>query len=71
MKTGVWKNGKRIITGFWKYDYPSGRFVILINKKDRITGSDQREIVVSGDKPEWGNWKLLVELNNSEELTHA
>jgi hypothetical protein len=53
----TWVNGKQQVTGSWRYHWPSDRFVIELNSKDRITGT-RRRMVVAGDTPEWGNWKL-------------
>ena len=58
MKPGVWTNGKRTVTGRWQYHWSADRFVILLDNKDRVTG-DYRRIVVGGDAPEWGKWKLV------------
>lgn len=58
MTRDVWVNGKRRVTGHWTYHWAPDRFTITLDQKDRITGENKR-LVVAGDKPEWGNWKLL------------
>lgn len=58
MNKATWVNGKRKLTGTWKYVYGSDRFVIWLDKRDSITGRD-RSLIVSGYTPEWGNWKLV------------
>lgn len=58
MKKGKWKNGKRIITGLWEYVWSSDRFYVILDSKDRITG-ENKKVVVTGDTPEWGNWRLI------------
>ena len=56
-KKVTWKNGKRKVTGTWEYNWASDSFTIRLDSIDRITGK-RKTIVVTGDKPEWGNWKL-------------
>ena len=65
-KPGKWTNGKRTITGWWDYYWPADRFDIRLNSKDRINGF-ARSFSTHGDKPEWGNWKLVpdyIEVGN-------
>lgn len=57
MKPAIWTDGVRELTGRWRYNWASNRFLIVLDSKDRITG-DHRRLVVAGDKPEWGKWKL-------------
>lgn len=52
----TWSNGKRTITGWWKYNWASDSFVIDLDSTDRITG-ERRSMIIKGDHPEWGNWK--------------
>ena len=52
----TWANGKRRVTGAWRYVWSSDRFVIELDTRDRVTGGNKR-VVVGGDTPEWGNWK--------------
>ena len=59
MKNGTWTNGKRTVTGKWAYMWQSERFVVELNSVDRITGM-RRRLVLAGDRPEWGNWKLVT-----------
>lgn len=54
---GIWRNGKRTVTGCWFYDETGDTFVVELDSYDRITGTLRRKIVY-GDSPEWGNWKL-------------
>jgi hypothetical protein len=56
----TWKNGKKKLTGKWAYIWSSETFVIYLNSTDSVTGT-QRTIVVGGDHPEWGNWKIVEE----------
>lgn len=58
MKTATWKNGSRYLRGRWLYNPAANRFVIRLDKPDRVSG-EQRTIYAYGDTPEWGNWKLL------------
>ena len=58
MTPAIWKNGKKEVMGRWHYDWARDRFVIHLDSKDRITGRN-RQIEVSGDSPEWGNWKRI------------
>jgi hypothetical protein len=51
MKTGMWTNGKRTITGVWNYHWPSDRFIVELKAG--------RRKVIAGEHPEWGNWKLV------------
>ena len=60
MQSATWRNGSKTVTGEWKYLWSQDRFVIRLNSRDRITGR-QREMIVSGDSPEWGNWKKVAE----------
>lgn len=57
MSRATWINGKRKQTGAWEYQRASDRFVIELDSRDWITGQ-KRRIVVAGETPEWGNWKL-------------
>lgn len=59
---GVWTNGKRQLTGVWEYRWASDRFLVRLDSRDRIVGSP-REMILAGEHPEWGNWKLLREPN--------
>lgn len=56
-RRATWVNGKRRVTGSWFYNWNADRFVIILYRNDRVTGQCRR-IVVAGDKPEWGNWRL-------------
>jgi len=60
MTKAKWINGKKTLTGQWSYNWASDSFYISLNSKDRITG-ENRSFRVTGDKPEWGNWKLVKE----------
>lgn len=53
-----WTNGKRELRGWWSYKWASDRFVIMLDRVDRDTGFE-KTMTVSGDKPEWGRWKLV------------
>jgi predicted alpha-1,6-mannanase (GH76 family) len=64
MRTAKWRNGKREITGRWEYLWAAQRFVIVLDATDRTTGQ-QKRFVVSGDTPEWGNWRLVKEEKNA------
>lgn len=57
MSLVAWTNGKRRVTGRWTYHWASDRFVVELDQRDRITGQPKC-IVIAGDSPEWGNWKL-------------
>ena len=58
LRNGKWKNGKETISGRWMWSPHKQRFYIYLDSTDRVT-ERKREIVVSGDTPEWGNWKLI------------
>lgn len=61
MITGAtWINGKRKVTGRWRYNWASDSFTIWLDSRDRITG-EHRVIVTHNDTPEWGNWKRIKE----------
>lgn len=57
---GIWVNGKKTLTGEWRYNWNSGSFTIWLDSKDRITG-EYRVLTTYNDEPEWGNWKLVKE----------
>lgn len=59
---GVWRNrrGKKELTGTWWY-LRNDRFRVLLDSRDRVTG-ENRELIVVGDRPEWGNWELTTDL---------
>jgi hypothetical protein len=57
-REATWTNGKRRITGWYIYHWPSDRFHITLDYRDRITGQSP-SIITTRDKPEWGNWKLV------------
>lgn len=54
----VWVNGKRRVTGRWRYNWASDLFHIELDQRDRVTGST-RCFTAGGDVPEWGNWKRV------------
>lgn len=60
-KEATWKNGRKRIKGRWYYNWAADRFFIQLDVKDRITSSSVKEFSVSGEHPEWGNWKLVKE----------
>lgn len=55
-KEATWQNGARVVTGRWCYNWSADVFHIQLNSKDRVTGL-RRSFTVTGDTPEWGNWK--------------
>lgn len=55
----VWAKGKRTITGCWEYYWPTDCFDIWLDKYDPATGM-RKHVQVTGDTPEWGDWKLVV-----------
>ncbi len=57
-KKAAWKNGKRSVKGRWDYFDDSDEFIIILDTVDSITGRN-KTLTVSGDTPEWGNWKLV------------
>jgi hypothetical protein len=56
MKRATWVNGKRRVTGEWRYHWGSDTFVIVLDGRNRLTGRPN-VIYVKGEEPEWGNWK--------------
>jgi len=53
-----WTNGKRTITGEYRYNWNSNCFTIILDKKNRYTGERER-FTIHEDEPEWDNWKLV------------
>lgn len=58
MIKAIWTNGKRRLTGSWTYVWSKDVFVIDLDSRDRIT-RERRRFTVYGDRPEWGNWRLI------------
>jgi hypothetical protein len=58
MKRGVWKKGKKLLRGWYSYNWGADRFCIVLERRDPVTGQERR-ILVGGDEPEWNGWKLL------------
>ena len=56
----TWKNGKRTVTGKWRYNWSADSFTVTLDTIDRITGQN-KVIVTTNDTPEWGNWKRITE----------
>lgn len=54
---GVWKRGKKTVTGEWRYNTQNDTFTILLDSIDSVTGN-QRTVVSYDDQPEWNGWKL-------------
>jgi hypothetical protein len=67
MTEATWVNGPQKVTGRWAYRWASDRFYISLDRVDRITGQ-KKQIVVCGDRPEWGRWKLLPIKNLDERI---
>ena len=67
MNPGTWINGAQKVTGWWNYNWGADKFTIILDRKDRLTGSP-RQFIVYGDTPEWGNWKLQRGTRLCEEL---
>ena len=59
-KEAKWSNGEATISGRWIYDWGADRFLIWLDSIDPVT-QQPRGLSVSGDKPEWGNWKRVEE----------
>jgi hypothetical protein len=57
MKAATWRNGRRSLSGHWSYSWARDQFVIVLGR-DRISGQP-RSFIVTGDTPEWGNWRLV------------
>ena len=60
MRPGKWENKEKEITGYWRYNWSSDNFYVVLNSRDSITGQ-LRSFTCYGNKPEWGNWKLIRE----------
>ena len=60
MTKASWIKGKKRMTGYWKYQWASARFIIVLDSKDPVTGR-QRELITAADKPEFNGWKLAEE----------
>lgn len=54
----TWSNGKRTLTGRWRYEWARDRFIIHLDSIDKITGQ-HRQVVTYNDTPEWGKWKRV------------
>ena len=61
MRKAKWRNGRRVVSGWWEYVWQSDRFLIILNVNDRTTGAVQKRLTTDGDTPEWGNFKLVKE----------
>lgn len=59
-RNGVWKKGKKRVTGKWCYQWSSDTFFIHLDRKDDVTGQTI-EIDVKGDEPNFNGWKLVEE----------
>lgn len=57
-KVASWKKGKKTITGIWKYNWQKNKFTIILDSKNRITGTNIK-VETFGDTPEWNGWKLV------------
>lgn len=58
MNRAKWTNGKRTVTGRWRWIWHKQRFRIILDVPSEVT-SRQHDFLVAGETPEWGNWKLL------------
>ena len=61
MHKAVWSNGKRLVHGWWEYNWQADRFLIILDQRDRTTGAKQKSLTTHNDKPEWGKFKLVSE----------
>jgi hypothetical protein len=57
---GIWRKGKRRITGSWCWVWHQQRFFVQLDKPDRTTGRTQK-IEISGDNPNFNGWTLEEE----------
>ena len=53
MHKAAWTNGKSAVSGWWEYHWPSDRFVIILDQRDRTTGARQKTFTTCNDTPEW------------------
>lgn len=58
IKQASWKKGKKIITGIWRWNWASQRFIIQLDKKCKISGNTII-IETSGEHPNFNGWKLV------------
>ncbi len=58
---GVWKKGRKKLTGKWQYNWAADCFWIRIDGKDPGTGLTRDWFQVHGDHPEFNGWKLQKE----------
>jgi hypothetical protein len=58
MNRGIWKNGKKKLTGYWEYYWPGGYFIIELDEPDPIT-NQIRNFRSNEETPEWGKWRLV------------
>lgn len=54
----IWVNGKKKVSGHWNYLWSADKFIIQLDSIDRTT-KRPRVFTVTGDTPEWGNWKRI------------
>jgi len=57
MRSAVWEKNGRRMTGSWVYNRHMDRFYICLDSRDKVTGRN-RELTVSGEKPEFNGWEL-------------
>jgi len=58
-KKATWKNGKKKITGKWRYEYYTDSFWIWLDGKDPETERQREPFNVHNEEPNFGNWKLI------------
>lgn len=56
-----WSNGKTILTGRYRYYWPSDSFTIQLDRGNRT-------FTVKNDTPEWGKYKLMRETNENRSV---
>lgn len=55
---GTWRNGRKKLTGNWRWSWAAQRYIICVDGKDPETGLRREPFEIFGENPEWGNWKL-------------
>ena len=57
-REGIWKKGRKKLTGKWYYNWAADCFWICIDGKDPGTGLDRGWFQVHGDSPDFNGWEL-------------
>lgn len=56
MTPATWRKGNRTVSGRWRYNWASDRFLIELDKPNRLTGERRQRFWVHGDRPEFNGF---------------